>query len=212
MYDYYLFDLDGTLTDPGIGITNAVMYALDKYGIHVADRTELYPFIGPPLAEAFSRFYGFSGEKAWQAVGYYREYYREKGLFENAVYEGIPGVLEELKHRGVKLAVATSKPEEFTLRILEHFDLYRYFDFVGGATMDGSRGKKADIIAYVMEQMKIENPDRVLMIGDRFHDVLGAKENKIPCAGVLYGYGDRQELEEAGAAFIVSAPKEILAL
>lgn len=212
MYDYYLFDLDGTLTDPGIGITNSVMHALRKYGIEVSDRKTLYPFIGPPLVQSFEMFCGFSKEKALQAVEYYREYFRVTGLFENEVYDGIADVLQELLKRNVKMAVATSKPEEFTLRILEHFSLLEYFDFVGGATLDGSRGKKADIIAYVIEQMAISDLSRVVMIGDRKYDIEGAKANGIKSAGVLYGYGDRQEIEEAGADHILSGPMEILQL
>ena len=134
MYDYFLFDLDGTLTDPGLGITNSVAYALEKYHISVKDRRELYPFIGPPLWRSFSEFYGFDEKQTRQAIVYYREYFGEKGLFENEVYAGIPDVLAALKQAGKTLLVATSKPEIYTNRILEHFDLARYFDVVAGAT------------------------------------------------------------------------------
>ena len=147
-YKYYLFDLDGTLTDPGIGITNSVMYALEKFDIHVSDRKELYPFIGPPLVDSFEKYFGFDEKQAFQAVEYYREYFREDGIFENAVYEGIPEMLSELKSRDAKVALATSKPYEFSVRILDHFDLHQYFDFVGAATMDGRISRKADVISH----------------------------------------------------------------
>lgn len=212
MYDYFLFDLDGTLTDPGLGITNSVAYALEKYGITVEDRRELYPFIGPPLRQSFSEFYGFDEEKTKEAVAFYREYFSEKGLFENEVYEGIPEVLSQLKQAGKKLLVATSKPEEFTNRILEHFGLAEYFDFVAGATMDETRNEKADIIAYALKQIADADPSKIVMIGDRKFDILGARENGIDSIGVLYGYGSRAELEEAQATFIVEKPEDLLRL
>ena len=212
MYDYFLFDLDGTLTDPGLGITNSVAYALGKYGITVEDRRELYPFIGPPLRQSFSEFYGFDEEKTKEAVAFYREYFSEKGLFENEVYEGIPEVLSQLKQAGKKLLVATSKPEEFTNRILEHFGLAEYFDFVAGATMDETRNEKADIIAYALEQIADADKSKIVMVGDRKFDILGARENGIDSIGVLYGYGSRTELEEAQATFIVEKPEDLLRL
>lgn len=212
MYDYFLFDLDGTLTDPGLGITNSVAYALEKYHIKVEDRRELYPFIGPPLWRSFSEFYGFDEEKTKEAVGFYREYFSEKGLFENEVYEGIPEVLSQLKQAGKKLLVATSKPEEFTNRILEHFGLAEYFDFVAGATMDETRNEKADIIAYALEQIADADKSKIVMVGDRKFDILGARENGIDSIGVLYGYGSRAELEEAQATYIVEKPEELLRL
>ena len=211
-FQYYLFDLDGTLTDPGIGITNSVMYALDKYGIHVEDRAELYKFIGPPLMDSFQEYYGFSKEQAWQALQYYREYFREKGILENLVYSGIPEALGSLKTNGKTIALATSKPEEFAVRILKHFDLYPYFDFVGGATMDEKRSRKGDVIRYVLETMDIADRSEVMMVGDREHDVSGALENGILCTGVLYGYGNREELVKAGAAYIIERPEELVRL
>ena len=188
-YRYYLFDLDGTLTDPGIGITNSVMYALEKYGIHIEDRTELYSFIGPPLGESFRRQFGFSEEQARRAVEYYREYFRPKGIFENVVYEGIPELLQRLRENRVTVALATSKPYEFAVRILEHFDLARYFDFVGGATMDGRISRKTDVIAHLLEEFGNVDKASVLMIGDRAQDIEGAKANGLHSAGVLWGYG-----------------------
>ena len=210
MYTTVLFDLDGTLTDPGIGITNSVSYALSKWDIAVNDRRELYKFIGPPLLESFARFYGFSEEQCLQALKYYREYFSKKGIFENTVYDGIEDLLKELKMRGKKIVLATSKPEEFAKRILVHFHLDGYFDFIGGASMDEKRNKKGDVIAYVLENIEEQNRDRIIMVGDREHDVLGAKEHGIGCIGVLYGYGTREELEKAGALYIASSIADIL--
>ena len=208
-YKYYLFDLDGTLTDPGIGITNSVMYALEKFGIHVSDRETLYPFIGPPLADSFSKYFGFDEEQALQAVEYYREYFREDGIFENAVYEGIPEMLGELKSRGAKVALATSKPYEFSVRILDHFDLHQYFDFIGAATMDGRISRKADVIRHLLDSLGGIDKSSVLMVGDRDQDIEGAKANDLQSAGVLWGYESRDELTDAGADFIVSSPSDI---
>ncbi|MBR5091441.1 MAG: HAD family hydrolase [Ruminiclostridium sp.] len=210
MYNYLLFDLDGTLTDPGVGITNSVMYSLEKFGINETDRTKLYKFIGPPLKESFKCFYGFSDEQSELAVRYYREYFREKGMFENKVYDGIPDVLRQLKEKGKKLIVATSKPEVFSVEILRHFELYDHFDFVAGATMDDSRSKKADIIGYALERCDIADKRSVIMIGDRKQDIIGAAENGLDSIGVLFGYGSPGELKEAGATYIANSPADIL--
>ena len=211
-YKYYLFDLDGTLTDSGIGITNSVMYALEKFGIHVSDRKELYPFIGPPLNDSFKKYYGFNEMDALQAVEYYREYFRAGGIFENAVYEGIPEMLGELKSRNATVALATSKPYEFTVQILDHFDLHRYFDHVGAATMDGRISSKADVIRHLLDKLEVTDKSSVLMIGDRDQDVEGAKANDLHCVGVLWGYGSIDELMSAGADYIASEPSYILSL
>lgn len=210
MYNYILFDLDGTLTDPGIGITNSVMYALKKFNIDVEDRATLYKFIGPPLLESFEKYYGFSKEESELALKYYREYFKPKGLYENEVYEGIEELLAELKSRKKILIVATSKPEAFAVEILKHFHLDHYFDFIAGATMDEKRTKKSDVIAYALEQCKITDKASAIMIGDREHDVLGAKRVGLDSIGVLYGYGNYEELENAGATHIVENPEEIL--
>lgn len=204
-----LFDLDGTLTDPGEGITNSVAYALEKYNIKVSDRSELYKFIGPPLMYSFKEFYGFDEENCKKAVSLYREYFRNKGLFENVVYDGIPELLQKLKSNGLQLVVATSKPEEFTIRILKHFDLYKYFDFIAGATMDERRNDKADIIKYALENIQYTYPSEIIMVGDRKHDIIGAAKNGIDTIAVLYGYGNRQEFVEAGAKYIVSNIEEL---
>lgn len=211
-FKYCLFDLDGTLTDPAIGITNSVMHALEKYDIHVGDRSELYPFIGPPLDYSFKNFYGFTDEQAVQAIKYYREYFSVTGLFENSVYEGIPEMLEELKGKGVKIALATSKPYEFSIKILKHFDLYKYFDFFGAATMDGRISKKEDVISTLLDEMGVQNKDEILMVGDRHHDIDGAKANGLKSAGVLWGYGSAEELEQAGADYVLASSSELLSL
>ena len=208
-YKYCLFDLDGTLTDPAIGITNSVMHALEKYDIHVEDRSELYPFIGPPLDYSFKTFYGFTDEQAVQAIKYYREYFSVTGLFENKVYEGIPEMLQELKKKGVTVALATSKPYEFSVKILKHFDLYKYFDFFGAATMDGRISKKEDVISHLLEEMGVADKSEILMVGDRYHDIEGARANNLNSAGVLWGYGSEEELKNAGADYILAKPSEI---
>lgn len=210
MLKYILFDLDGTLTDPGIGITNSVMYALKKFNIEVADRTQLYKFIGPPLLYSFQTYYGFSETDSALAVQYYREYFKDRGLYENEVYDGIPELLGKLKERGYKLVLATSKPEVYAVEILKHFGLYDYFDFAAGATMDSTRSKKADVIAYALDSCGIKDLSTAIMIGDREHDILGAKQTGLASIGVLYGYGNREEFEAAGATYIAETPADIL--
>ncbi len=209
MYQTVLFDLDGTLTDPGVGITNSVMYALKKYGIEVSDRRELYKFIGPPLQESFESFYDFSEEKAREAVSYYREHYSKTGIFENKVYEGMEETLKKLKNSGKNLVVATAKPELFANQILEHFHLSRYFSFVAGANMDGTRTRKEEVIDYALKSCGISEHSQTVMVGDRKHDVLGAARFGIDTIGVLYGYGTREELEQAGAAYFAERPEDI---
>jgi phosphoglycolate phosphatase len=210
MYQYILFDLDGTLTNPEIGITNCVMYALEKFNIKVEDRKELHPFIGPPLTYSFQTYYGLSEADSELAVKYYRERFSVKGLYENEVYEGVDKLLKQLKESGKILVIATSKPEEYTLKILEHFDLLKYFDYVVGATMDGSRGEKADVIRYALEISGIEDKTEAIMIGDRKYDILGAKENGLASIGVLFGFGDYEELTKAGADYIAECVEDIL--
>ena len=155
MYNVILFDLDGTLTDPGRGITNSVAYALNKFGIEVADKKELYKFIGPPLTDSFEKYYDFSSEDAIAAVEYYREYFKPKGIYENEIYEGIPELLQSLKENGKKVILATSKPEIFAKEILKYFGIDVYFDFVAGATLDKTRTKKGDVIAYALNSIGV---------------------------------------------------------
>ena len=202
MFDYLFFDLDGTLTDPALGITNSFKYALKYFGIEIPSYKKLCSFIGPPLIETFKTQFGFSKERAAEGVKEYREYFGETGLLENSVYEGIPELLENLKKAGKKLVVATSKPEIFSVKIIEHFGLSQYFENVCGSLMDESRSKKDEVIKYAIERNGIKDRSTILMIGDRKHDILGAKKVGLKSCGVLFGYGSREELEEAGADFI----------
>ncbi|WP_294582041.1 HAD family hydrolase [uncultured Thomasclavelia sp.] len=204
---HILFDLDGTLTDPMMGITKSVRYALNYYGIEVANLNDLLPFIGPPLRDSFQEFYGFDPQKADEAVEKYREYFRTDGIFDNKVYPGIETCLETLLQSGKKLYVATSKPEVFARKIINHFGLAKYFEFVGGSEFN-SREKKADVIEYVLMTNQIDKKD-VIMVGDRKHDIIGSHENDIPCVGVLYGYGTKEELETYQADYLVSSIEEL---
>lgn len=212
MYKNILFDLDGTLTDPGEGITNSAAIALEHFGIKVSSKEELYKFIGPPLQESFRDFYGFSDEQIEEGVKVFRSNYKDKGIFENVVYDGIPEMLGSLKAAGCKLYVATSKPEAFAVRILEKFDLMKYFDFVAGSIPDGSRDSKAAVIKYVMEQNNITDADlaSTIMVGDRKHDIIGAKDNNMDAIGVLFGYGSEEEFKACGAKFIAATPADIV--
>ena len=206
-----LFDLDGTLTDPAEGITNALMHAQRRLGRKVSPREDLFVFIGPPLIETFMSEWGLSREESEQALVYYREHFGTKGLFENVPYAGIGDCLARLKEAGLRLFVATSKPEPLSLRILEHFDLIQYFEAVAGSTMDEQRTKKGEVIAYALSTYQLD-PSETVMVGDRKHDVIGARENGLPCIGVLYGYGSREELSEAGAAALAADLSELSAL
>lgn len=210
-FERVFFDLDGTLTDPFEGITNSVAYALEKSGVKPPDRSRLACFIGPPLHKSFAEEFGFSNAEALKAVEYYREYYADKGIFENAVFDGVPEMLEALLSRGKKLAVATSKPEEFAEIILRHYNLERYFYMVAGATMDTGRTEKSDVIAYALEKGGVR-ANAAIMVGDRKHDILGAKANGLFSCGVLYGYGSEEELIGAGADYLAKTPEDLLSV
>ena len=197
-YEIFLFDLDGTITDSALGITNSVMYALRKFGIEETDRTKLYKFIGPPLTESFEKFYGFTKEQSLDGVKYYR------------VYDGLEEVLKKINEAGKQAIVATSKPEKYAKIIIDHFHLTQYFACVAGMEMDGGRGTKAQVITYALEKNDITDKSKVLMIGDREHDVIGAHENGLDCLGILYGFGSRKEFEEAGADYIREKVEDIL--
>lgn len=203
------FDLDGTLTESGTGITRSAAYALRKFGIEETDQKKLDRFVGPPLIESFTRFYGFDMEKTMEAVGYFREYFSTIGIFENAVYDGVEEMLQTLCDHGIRCVIATSKPEQFAVQVLEHFGLERYFSAVAGATMDESRTDKADVIAYALEKTGLTSRDDIVMVGDREHDIIGARKNNLPAIGVLYGYGSREELEQAGAVAIAETPMDL---
>ncbi len=209
MFDYIFFDLDGTLTDPALGITNSFKHALKYFGLEIPSYEKLCSFIGPPLVDTFRTQFGFSEEKAALGVVKYREYFAEKGLLENSVYPGIPDLLSDLKDAGKRLVVATSKPEEYSVKIIEHFGLAPYFENVCGSLMDESRSKKDQVIEYALERNKIEDRSKVLMVGDRKHDILGAKKTGLKSCGVLFGYGSLDELKESGADYIAGDMAEL---
>ena len=208
MYKNVLFDLDGTLTNPVLGITNGFIYALEKYNIKVLEVEKLYSFIGPPLFDSFKTF-NFTDEEANQAVMYYREYYKDKGLLENELYDNIHIMLQSLKDRGYLLVVATSKPTVFSVEILKHFGLDKYFTFVSGASLDGKLSKKGDIIKVALDNLNLK-PSETIMVGDRKHDIFGAKEHNLDSIGVLYGFGNEEELVDAGATYIIKEVLDIL--
>ncbi len=204
-YSCVLFDLDGTLTDPKEGITRCVQYALRSFGIE-EDCENLVCFIGPPLAEMFAETYGIDG---YAAVDKYRERYTDVGIFENSVYDGIADMLFYLKNVGVRVALATSKPEVFARRILEKYELMEYFDEVCGSELDGHRTDKSEVVAEALR--RLGNPDEsgVIMVGDRSHDVIGAAKCGVKCIGVSFGYAAEGELETAGAVAIADSVEEL---
>lgn len=211
MAEIFLFDLDGTLTESGTGIVNSVAYALKYFHVPVSEeKKELYRFIGPSLKDAFSGFYGFDEEQTMEAIRVYREYYTRQGIFENRVYDGVEEMLSTLKAKGKQLMVATSKPEIFARQILDHFQLSSYFDFIGGSLISETRTDKTEVIQYVFESMEIKNRSSAVMVGDRYHDMMGAKGAGIKKVGVLYGYGTRKELEDAGADLLIETPMELI--
>ncbi|MBQ3637450.1 MAG: HAD family hydrolase [Clostridia bacterium] len=213
MAKYLFFDLDGTLTDPFEGITSAILYALGKMGMEKPERSFLGKFIGPPLTGSFREYLGMTGEEADRALSLYREYYRDRGLFENALYPGIPEALAKLKSAGKTVCLATSKPEPFARRILEHFSVDGYFDEICGATLDGTRETKAAVLKELTARLAVDPASpNAMMIGDRRHDAEGAREIGIPTVGVLWGYGSREELEAAGCVRIAETPEELASI
>ena len=203
MYQTILFDLDGTLTDSSLGITNSVRFALEKMDLPVPAREELLPFIGPPLKESFSKYFHLSDQDSQRAVAFYRQYFSKIGLFENQLYPDVLPVLSDLSASGKKLILATSKPQIFAVQILEHFQIKDFFQVIAGATLDGQRSTKADVIQHALEMAQISDTRQCLMVGDRKHDIEGANAHLMDSAGVLYGFGSINELEEAGATYIL---------
>lgn len=200
-YTHILFDLDGTIIDSAPGIIAAVLYTFQQYNIEIKDQSSLIKFIGPPLLSTFQSFVEIDSPE--EAIAHFRTYYTQQGMFEGIPYVGIEDLLNALKSKDLKLVLATSKPEVFAKKILKHFHLAHYFDFVGGASLDETRTDKAEVIAYVLEQIGVEEIDQCLMIGDRHHDITGAITNHMDAVGVLYGYGSEEELQLAGARYIV---------
>lgn len=212
MKKYLLFDLDGTLTDPKVGICTCVQYALSSFGIEEPDLDKLEPFIGPPLKDSFMKYYNMDDAQAEAAIEKYRERFRDTGIFENKLYDGIPQMLNALNSQGMFMAVASSKPTDFVRRILEHFGIAKYFKVVVGSEMDGTRVKKEEVINEALKQLFGNWPvekSKVYMIGDRSYDVEGARKAGVESVGVTYGYGSMEELREAKCDYIVRSVEEL---
>ncbi len=211
MWKTVLFDLDGTVTDSGEGITKCVQYALDQgFGIHCEDLTELRSFVGPPLKEQFMEYASLTSEEGDRAVELYRERYNTKGIYENALYPGIPELLSAIKMEGMKIALSSSKPEVYCRRILEHFHIAHYFDVIVGSELDGTRVDKAEVIEEVLRRLGPDiKREETVLIGDRSYDVAGAKQCGIASVGVTYGYGSRTELEQKWPECIVDTVTEL---
>lgn len=218
MFDYILFDLDGTLTDPKLGITRSVQYALRALGIEEPSLDKLEPFIGPPLADSFREFYGLEEKQVVTAVAKYRERFTDQGIYENEIYPGTARMLASLRAGGKKLAIASSKPTPFVERILDHFEIRAYFDYIIGSNMDGTRGKKEEVVEEALRQMlpagmtPAEKKAGVAMVGDRRFDIEGAREHGITSVGVSFGYAPEGELEQAGADHIVDTVEALAGL
>ncbi len=208
MFEYILFDLDGTLTDPKVGITTCVQYALASVGIDEPDLDKLECFIGPPLHESFMDFYGFDRENAMQLVQKYRERFNPIGIFENTIYPGIAEMLKALKEAGCKISIASSKPTVLVERILDHFAITQYFDAVVGSNLDGTRTKKEEVVEEALRQLACEK-EKTAMVGDRKFDIEGAKAFGLVSVGVSFGYAQERELQEAGADYIVDTVEEL---
>ena len=204
-YETIIFDLDGTLTEPEEGITKCIQYALSKLGIDEPDRKKLCKFIGPPLVPAFMEHYGFDEPTARQALMFYRERFLEKGIYENKVYDGILSLLKELKEKGATLCLATTKPEPQAMEVLRHFEMLAFFDVVAGSDLSETVVEKPDVMRLAISRLSKYNPETAVMIGDRKFDIEGAKVHKIDSIGVLYGHGGKEELQTAGADYIVDS-------
>ncbi|MBR3895143.1 MAG: HAD hydrolase-like protein [Clostridia bacterium] len=211
-YTHAFFDLDGTISNSAPGITHSVQYALAKMGIAPPPAEELLGFIGPALTWGFSHFFDMNEEDSKRAVGFYRENYRASGMLECEIYEEIPALLRDLNDAGVTCVLTTAKPHVFANQILAHFGLDRYFAGVFGPELDGTRGEKHEVIAHALTELGLTDPSKILMIGDRHHDALGSRRYGIACAGVLWGFGSKEELTEAGAAYLCASPAELKAL
>lgn len=207
-YQHILFDLDGTLTDPREGITRSVQHALARLGIDEPDLTALEHFIGPPLLQCFMQTYCFDEATAWQAVKYYRERFAEVGLYENHLFDGVGELLELLLTQKRTLYIATSKPAVFATEIARHFDFARHFKVIYGSELDGTRTDKVELIAHLLEQEGFA-ADSALMIGDRKHDLIGARRNGLDAAAVGYGFGSREELQAEAPRYHFSTLAEL---
>ncbi len=208
-YDVLLFDLDGTLTDSIDGIVNAVCYACEKLGIRIPTQEELLEFIGPPMTHSFTTHFGLEGRTLDKAIDFYHDYYSDKGWKENRVIDGIIPMLEDLKRKGKRLALSTNKPEYYAQQIMDLFGLSKYMDFIGGSSYEEDRMVKWKVIEHTLKGLGVTDKSSAIMIGDRHYDVEGAKRASIEAIGVTFGYGSREELENAGAIVVVDTPKEL---
>lgn len=206
-----LFDLDGTIIKSDPGVTRGIELSLQALGIEVGDRNKLLKFLGPPLYDSYTKYYGLSEEQYEEALRIFHTYYRSQGIFECTVYEGLTESLERLQEAGARLFVATSKPEQEAKRIIEHFDIGKYFTFVGGSDGDrgGSRDNKTAVMEYVIKEGGIRDRKKALMIGDRYHDIVGAQNVGLQSMSVLYGYGNEEEFKEYRTDYIVKTTREL---
>lgn len=209
-YNIILFDLDGTLSDPKVGITKSVQYALQKMNIIESDINKLECFIGPPLQDSFTQYYNFDEENTQKAIDFYRERFKEIGMFENELYSNISLLLKSLKDLNFTLVVATSKPTVFAEQILVHFNVDQYFDLVVGSNLDGTRTAKTEIIKYIIDMYNDHSLAEFIMIGDKKHDIIGANNNSIDSIGVTYGYGPYEELSFSNPTYIVKCVDQII--
>ena len=205
-----MFDLDGTLTESGIGIRKSFEYALEKlFPGKKWDEKLFSGIIGPPLSYSFSKTFGFDEETTEKAIALYRERFSTVGIFENRPYDGVEEMLKSLKEAGLEIALATSKPEEYALRILKHFGIDGYFSFAGGATMGPERNAKTDVMRYVLENCRQKDKSKIVMVGDKHHDLESSETIGVDCIGVLYGYGSLEELSACKNVFLAKTPKEV---
>lgn len=209
-YNYYFFDFDGTLCDTTEGIFNSIIYSLECYGITEADREKLSFFVGPPLFESYKTIYNVSDEDANWLIAKYRERYKTKAAEESAVYEGIVDLLKELKSRGKKIAIASSKPRVFVEEISEYHGIDLYYDFISAEDFKNNHSSKKDLINACLEHFGNPAKDEVIMVGDRFYDIDGAKATGVDSAGAVYGFGTKEELTNAGATYILNKPEDLL--
>ena len=204
-----LFDLDGTLTDSGEGIFSCTEAVLRHFGLPIPHRKDMRFMVGPPLSQSYPKF-GVKEENMEEAIAIYRKHYHETGVYQNFPYPGIAELLSQLKRQGHTVCLATSKPENMAQVVLNHFDLARYFDLICGASDDGKRSTKSDVIAYLLAQNG--DKDNMIMVGDTIYDVQGAAAFGIPTIGVAWGYGNADDMTAAGAIAIAKDPKHLLAL
>ncbi len=209
-YDFYLFDFDGTLCDTTEGIFNSIIYSLDCFGIKETDLKKLEFFVGPPLFESYKTIYNVSDDDANWLIAKYRERYKEKAAEESKIYEGIREMLSELKANGKKIAVASSKPKTFVDEISKHHNIYQYYDFISAEDFKNNHSSKEDLINRCLDFFGNPDKAKVIMTGDRFYDIDGAKAVGIDSAGAVYGFGTEEELTNAGANYILNSPKDLL--